>query len=54
MGIKTCGDIQRYGLDFLQKHFNSALDLYELALGRDDREVIVEWKEESKHRNNLS
>ncbi len=48
IGIKTCADIQKYGLDFLKKHFgNSALDLYELAHGRDDSEVIVEWKRKS-------
>lgn len=43
LGIKTCGDIQRTPLDFLEKHYgNSAFELYELAFGRDDREVIVE------------
>jgi len=43
LGIKTCGDIQKASLSFLEKHYGkNASELYEMAFGNDDRELVTQ------------
>lgn len=48
MGIKTCGDLQKYPLDELTDIFGTwGEDLYSLCRGIDDREVETFWERKS-------
>jgi DNA polymerase-4 len=48
LGIQTCGDLQKFELLELKRLFGSrAMDLYHLARGRDDREVVANWERKS-------
>ncbi|WII72196.1 DNA polymerase IV [Bdellovibrio sp. 22V] len=48
LGLRTCGDIQKYTVLELQHWFGSrAHELYDFARGIDQREVVTEWERKS-------
>lgn len=48
LGIKTCGDLQKYSVLELHHWFGSrAQELYDFARGEDNREVVTEWERKS-------
>lgn len=48
LGLKTCGDIQQHPREKLALWFGSrASELYELARGVDNREVVTQWERRS-------
>ncbi|MBV2168021.1 MAG: DNA polymerase IV [Bdellovibrio sp.] len=48
LGLRTCGDIQKYTVFELHHWFGSrAQELYEFARGEDQRPVITEWERKS-------
>ena len=48
LGIKTCGDVQKYGLfKFVQQFGNFGEHIHKLACGIDDRPVISRWRRKS-------
>lgn len=48
LGIKTCGDLQKFTVFELHQFFGSrAQELHDFSFGIDDREVITEWERKS-------
>ncbi|WP_374031832.1 DNA polymerase IV [Bdellovibrio bacteriovorus] len=48
LGLRTCGDIQKYTILELSHWFGSrAAELYDFSRGIDHREVITEWERKS-------
>lgn len=48
LGLKTCGDIQKWNIADLKRHFGSrGPELYELSRGLDQREVKTSWERKS-------
>lgn len=48
IGVKTCGDVQKYGLfKFIQEFGNFGEHIYKLACGVDHRPVISQWRRKS-------